>query len=128
MRNGPNMKKKSVIRIESLVGPLVFYIGLLISVVAAAAYTPSGEFYIVLAVLGVIVGLFNVTAPEVNKFMISSIAFILTAMAMQQMISAEATVTIPTELTRLATNIVVLIGAGVLVIALKAIYEIAKSK
>jgi len=112
---------------KELIGPAAFYIGLLIAVVAAAAVEPSGKLYGVLAVLGIIVALLNITAEEVNMFMISSIAFIVSALGMQQLIEASG-VPLASELINLAANITVLLGAGVIIIALKAIYKLAKSK
>jgi hypothetical protein len=104
-------------------GPMAFYIGLLITLVAMFI-APSGWLYVALAVLGVIIGLVNVTAKETGPFLFASVAFIVAAMGMQSLIL----VAIPVELTRLAANITVLVGAGAVVIALKAIYGIAKSE
>jgi hypothetical protein len=112
---------------KELIGPAAFYIGLLIALVAAVAIDPSGKLYGVLAVLGIIVALLNITAEEVNMFMISSIAFIVSALGMWQLIEATG-VHLADEWTKLAANITVLLGAGVVIIALKAIYQLAKSR
>jgi hypothetical protein len=108
----------------SLLGPAAFYIGLLIALIAAFV-APSGWLYVGLAVLGVIVGLLNVTAKETGPFLFASIAFIVAALGMATLIPA-AGVTIGAELTRLATNITVLIGSAAMLIALRAIYGLAK--
>lgn len=110
----------------TLLGPVAFYIGLLI-VVVAMFIKPSGWLYVGLAVLGVIVGLLNITARESGPFLFATIAFIVAALGMQLMIT-EAGVHVPTELTRLAANITVLVGAAAIVIALRAIYEAARGK
>jgi hypothetical protein len=115
----PKVVEKGV----SLLGPAAFYIGLLVAIVAAFV-TPSGWLYVVLAVIGVIVGLLNVTAKETGPFLFASIAFIVAALGMQQLIL----VPIPKELLRLAANITVLVGSGAMLIALRAIYGLAKGE
>lgn len=71
--------------------------------------------------------LLNITAKEVNMYMVSSIAFIVSFSAVRQLVTA-AGLTIPDWLTKLAANLVVLVGAGVIIIALKAIYQLAKAE
>jgi hypothetical protein len=121
----------------ALVGPVAWYVGLLVAL-GAAFVTPSGWLYVALAIIGVIVGLLNITAKETGPFLFASVAFIIAALGMAFLISAAAVaapgsvlaplVTIPPELLRLAANITVLVGAGAMVISLRAIYELAKAK
>jgi hypothetical protein len=73
------------------------------------------------------VALLNIMAKEVNMYMVSSIAFIVSFSAVRQLVTA-AGLTIPDWLTKLAANLVVLVGAGVIIIALKAIYQLAKAE
>lgn len=108
----------------SLLGPAAFYIGLLIALIAAFV-APSGWLYVGLAVLGVVVGLLNVTARETGPFLFASIAFIVAALGMATLIPL-AGVAIRAELIRLAANITVLIGSAAMLIALRAIYGLAK--
>ena len=102
-------------------GPAAFYIGLLIALIAAFV-APSSGLYVGLAVLGVVIGLLNVTAKETGPFLFASIAFIVAAIGMSSLIL----VPIPTELQRLAANITVLVGSAAMLIALRAIYGMAK--
>ncbi len=119
-------KKKLI----ALVGPAAFYIGLLV-VLVAAFVTPSSWLYVTLGVLGVIVGLLNITPRQTGPFLLASIAFIVAAWGMWTLITT-AIEPIPTalakELLRLATNLSVLIGAAAMVVSLRAIYEAAKSR
>lgn len=130
------MSKVKEVELKTLVGPGAFYIGLLISLLAAFI-TPSGLVYLVLGILGVIVGLLNITAREVGPYIQASIAFIVAVLGMQFLITQAAGVAPPapafpykgwTEATRLAANLTVLLGASVMVLALKAIYEAAKGR
>ena len=113
-------------KMMTMLGPAAFYIGLLI-VIIAMFVTPSGWLYVALGILGVIVGLLNITSKESGPFLFATIAFIVAALGMQTMITT-AGVAVPKELTRLAANITVLVGAAAVIIALRAIYEAARGK
>jgi hypothetical protein len=113
-------------KMMTMLGPAAFYIGLLI-VIIAMFVTPSGWLYVALGILGVIVGLLNITSKESGPFLFATIAFIVAALGMQTLITA-AGVAVPKELTRLAANITVLVGAAAVIIALRAIYEAARGK
>ena len=113
-------------KMMTMLGPVAFYIGLLI-VIIAMFVTPSGWLYVVLGILGVIVGLLNITSKESGPFLFATIAFIVAALGMQTLITT-AGVAVPKELTRLAANITVLVGAAAVIIALRAIYEAARGK
>jgi len=108
---------------SSILGPAAFYIGLLITL-ATMFIAPSGWLYVGLAVLGVIVALLNITAKETGPFLFASIAFIVAAIGMAQLIQVNP----PVELLRLAANVTVFVGSGAILIALRAIYEMAKGK
>jgi hypothetical protein len=122
-RGGKNLPK-AVEKGMSLLGPAAFYIGLLIALIAAFV-APSNWLYVGLAVLGVIVGLLNVTSKETGPFLFASIAFIVATLGMATLIPL-AGVAIPVELIRLAANITVLVGSAAMLIALRAIYGMAK--
>ena len=99
--------------------------GLLIALITAFA-EPSEWLFIGLGILGVIVGLLNITARKTGPFLLASIAFIVAVSGMQFLID-KVKVTLMAELTRLATNLTTLVGAAAMVVALRAIYEAAKS-
>ncbi|TKJ25971.1 MAG: hypothetical protein CEE41_03400 [Hadesarchaea archaeon B3_Hades] len=127
-------KKASKWKLITLVGPAAFYIGLLIALIAAFV-TPSSWLFVALGVLGVIVGLLNITTRETSPFLLASIAFIVAAWGMWTLVVtafSAALLPIPEILTkeflRLAANLTVLIGASAMVISLRAIYEVAKGR
>ncbi len=117
------MPKLKNVEAVALIGPAVFYIGLLIAL-GTAFLDPTGWLYVGLGALGVVIGLLNITARESSPFLLASIAFIVAAIGMQSLIQ----VAIPVELTRLAANLTVLVGGAAMVIALRAIYEAAKGR
>lgn len=110
----------------ALVGPAAFYAGLIVAVLAALMM-PSGLLYVGLAAIGVLVGILNITAKETGPFLFSSIAFIVAALGMQSLITTSG-VSIPNQLIALAANITVLVGTAAIVISIRAIYEMAKSR
>lgn len=127
-----NLAKKATKKeLIALAGPAAFYIGLLIALIAAFV-TPSGWLFVALGVLGVIVGLLNITTRETSPFLLASIAFIVAAWGMWTLMVTALVPNIPEILTkeflRLATNLTVLIGAAAMVISLRAIYEVAKGR
>jgi hypothetical protein len=113
----------------ALVGPVAWYVGLLVAL-GTAFVTPSGWLYVALAIIGVIVGLLNITAKETGPFLFASIAFIVAILGMATLVTLQVPLAIAgtPEILRLATNLVVLVGAGAMVISLRAIYELAKAK
>ncbi len=133
MHGGLNLAKAKIggRKLTALVGPAAFYIGLLI-VLVAAFVTPSGWLYVALGVLGVIVGLLNITPRQTGPFLLASIAFIVAAWGMWTLMASALYPNIPEiltkELLRLATNLTVLIGVAAMVVSLRAIYEAAKSR
>ncbi|MEM3402915.1 MAG: hypothetical protein QXH08_06845 [Candidatus Hadarchaeales archaeon] len=121
-----------------IAGPAAFYLGLIIAVVTIGV-APSGMLYVGLAILGIIIGLLNVTAKESGPYLFASIAFIVTATGIINVITGltgntftgllfAPDLSITVVLVRLAANLIVLVGAGAVIISVRAIYEIAKSR
>ncbi|MEA1905127.1 MAG: hypothetical protein U9M97_04520 [Candidatus Hadarchaeota archaeon] len=122
------MPRKAKTKPIELIGPAAFYIGLVIALITAFI-DPSKWLFVGLGVLGVIVGLLNITARETEPFLLASIAFIVAALGMQVLITTPAVgLTIPDWLTQLAANLATLVGAAAMVVALRAVYEAAKGR
>jgi hypothetical protein len=130
--------KASVWIPANIAGPAAFYLGLAIAVVTMAV-APSGLLYVGLAILGVLIGLLNVTAKESGPYLFASIAFIVTATGIINVLTGltgntfsglllAPDLSISVALVRLASNLIVLVGAGAVIIAIRAIFEIAKSR
>lgn len=113
--------------VKKLVGPVAFYVGLLIALVTAFV-EPSRWLYVGLAVLGLIVSVCNITAAEVAPYLSASVAFIVSVVGIRLIIPFAWGGTFPDWLNRLAANVTVLIGSGAMLIALKAIYGMAKAE
>ena len=74
----------------------------------------------VLAVLGLIVGLLNVTGEESRGFLLAAIGLMLSATAVQSIPYAGEIVT------RVLSSVIAFIAPAVLVVSLKAVFETVK--
>jgi hypothetical protein len=100
-------------------GKWAFIVGFVICVVAGLVIAQPWMYW-VLAVLGLIVGVMNITALETQRFLIAAIALMLSAT------SIIAVPVIGVAVTAVLYNVVVFISAAVLIVALKSLFEIAK--
>ena len=103
------------------IGKWTFIIGLALAVIAGFLFADKEWVYWVLAVLGVIVGLLNVTREDTEKFLLAAIAFGL---------SATALVTVPIigfQLTNALSYVAAFVAGAMIVVALKVLFQTARS-
>ena len=102
------------------IGKWAFIVGLVLALVVG--YMLQAEWAIwVLAILGVIVGLLNVTREDTEKFLLAAIAFGL---------SATALVTVPIigfQLTNALSYVAAFVAGAMIVVALKVLFQTARS-
>jgi len=108
------------------IGGYAFLVGVIIAVLAAFVQMP--EVPLVLAALGLLVGLLNVTDKEVTKFLLAAIALgfssaSLSPLAMTPGIGMYLAMILP-----IFSNIAVFVAPAAFVVALKTIYNLANSK
>jgi hypothetical protein len=102
-----------------IVGKWAFIIGLVIAVVAGLFLQAAWVVW-VLAILGVIVGLLNVTQTDTQGFLLAAIALTLSATALN---------TIPLVggiLSNILGYVAAFVAGAMVVVALKALYETAR--
>jgi hypothetical protein len=111
------------------VGIYAFLIGIIIAILAGiaggaiAAY--SGPVALVLVILGLIVGLLNITDKNISGFLIAAIALMVVGSA--NLVTIDTIVLgLGTILQAIVTNIVVFVAPAALVVALKAIWNMAR--
>jgi len=111
------------------VGSYAFILGVVIAVIAGLAAAalvdiPGVEYVpLVLVVLGLVIGLLNIADKEINDFLIAAIAVTLMG------VTAAGLGEIPligVFLVAIVQNIAVLVAPAALVVALKAVYNLAK--
>ena len=126
MRKGKN---ESDVEDESLlkIGPWSFVLGLFVAVVSAV----TRQVFWMLGVLGMIVGLLNITEKEVVKYLLASLTFLMSANALS--ITLGRLVDIVPFIGRwigfidpLLANITLFVAPGATIVALKALYTISK--
>ena len=101
------------------IGKWAFIGGLVVAVLAGLFFQPGWAVW-VLAILGVIVGLLNVTAEDTRAFLLASIALTLSATALN---------TLPivgTALSYILPFVVAFVAGATIVIALKELFQAAR--
>lgn len=96
-----------------------FVIGLVISVLAGLFFQPAWAIW-VLAILGVLVGLLNVTVEDTRGFLLAAIALTLSATALN---------TIPllgTALSLILPFVVAFVSGAMIVVAFKELFQTAR--
>ena len=103
-----------------MVGKWAFIVGLVLAVVVG--YIFQAEWVVwVLAVLGVIVGLLNVTREDTERFLLAAIALAL---------SVTALGTVPVlglSITSILGYVAAFVAGAMVVVALKALFQTARS-
>jgi len=105
---------------DSKLGHWAFIVGVLIAVIAGLvpAWQTATVTWI-LVILGLVVGLMNITAKETVEFLVATIALMLIG-------SAGAIPALGTIILSILANIVAFVAPAALVVALKAVYELAR--
>jgi hypothetical protein len=116
---------------EFKIGIWAFLVGLLLAVVLALVSVFQGTTVpawavVVLAVLGVLVGILNVTASEVQRFLVAMIAFLLSANALGAVFQALGSSGVWVGLTAFFQLLSVFMAPAAVVVALQALYLLAR--
>jgi hypothetical protein len=101
------------------IGKWAFIVGLVLAVLAGLLFQPGWAIWI-LAILGVIVGLLNVTAEETRGFLLASIALTLSATALNSL------PVIGTALSLVLPFVVAFVAGATIVVALKELFQTAR--
>jgi len=102
-----------------------FIIGLIIAVLVGLFTEAQGWIVAVLVILGIIIGLLNITDKETHGFLVASIALIVAGMGGEFL---EAIPVIGSILNRILTNFVILVVPAAIVVSVKVIYGLAGNK
>ena len=103
-----------------LVGKWAFIIGLVLAVVVGFIFQAEWVIW-VLAVLGVLVGLLNVTREDTERFLLAAIAFALSVTALS---------TVPVlglSITNILGYVAAFVAGAMVVVVLKALFQTARS-
>lgn len=100
-------------------GQWAFVIGLVLAVVVGYVFQAQWVVW-VLAILGVIVGLLNVTREDTQSFLLAAIAFGLSATAL------SAVPVLGPQITNILGYVAAFVAGAMIVVALKALFETAR--
>jgi len=101
------------------IGKWAFIIGLVIAVLAGLFYQPDWAIW-VLAVLGLIVGILNVTAEDTRSFLLAAIALTLSATALNSL------PVVGTAFSLVLPFVVAFVAGATIVVALKELFQSAR--
>jgi cell division protein FtsW (lipid II flippase) len=77
-KEGASKSKRSFI---GVLGALAFFAGMLLAIISGGIARDNGTIILVLVILGVIVGLFNITSREMIPFLVAAVALVVVGTA-----------------------------------------------
>jgi hypothetical protein len=108
--------------ILSTIGFWAFIIGLVIAVVAGIVFPANDIFIIILVVLGIIVGLLNVTAKETMLFLLATIALVVVGNAFASLTALS----IGKILGDILAYVAVFMAPAAIIAAIKALWAVGR--
>jgi hypothetical protein len=108
--------------ILALAGKWAFIIGLVLAVVAGILFEAEEAVFWVLAILGLIVGLLNVTREDTQGFLLAAIGFLLSATALNLIPIVGET------LSQILEYVAAFVAGAMIVVALKALFATGRQK
>jgi hypothetical protein len=108
------------------IGVWSFIVGLILALIAALVWPNTGWVALVLGILGILVGLINISDKETTTYLIAAIALIVGAGGLVDII-AKANIAVD-FLTSLMYYIIAFVAPGAVVVAIKAIFGVARGK
>jgi hypothetical protein len=114
------------------IGKWSFLVGVLLALIMGlvAALSPGSLgaaqpwLLFLMLILGVVIGIVNITAREVQGFLVASIA-VLVACASAGLVNTASIAILGTILQSVANHVVLLVGPAALIVALRAVYGFA---
>ena len=106
----------------SQIGRFLFLAGVIIAVAAGLFSISISHLPTILAVLGLVIGILNVSGRESQAFLIAGIAFLATASALNGL---AAQIGAGSHMAAISANLAALAAPAVLIVALKSLLSIA---
>jgi hypothetical protein len=120
----PKPKVKQNNSVFPLIGAWAFMIGLFLAVLAGFGFTENPEAYLVLGVLGLIVGLVNIHEKDNVPFLVAAIAFVVAGEGLALVFAAIPG--IGPQIPSVLHYIVSFVSPAAGVVAVKTLYETAR--
>lgn len=110
-------------------GPWAYIVGVIVAVLAGFAAPANTMVALVLGVLGLIVGLLNITDKEVQLFLVASIAFIVSASSLASVVGgvlAGAPLGLAAGLVSALQYLVSFTAPAAAIVGLLALYKLSR--
>jgi hypothetical protein len=108
--------------IWSMIGFWAFIVGLIIAVIAGIVLPQNGIIIIILVILGIIIGLLNITAKEIMLFLVATIALVVVGNVFAPLTVLDIGKILGSMLSYVAT----LMAPAAIIGAIKALWAIGK--
>ncbi len=105
-----------------MLGFVAFIVGFILAIVAGLFFPNQAWVYYVLVVLGLIIGLLNISDKEVMLFLVAAIALIVAG----AVFAPITTLSVGAKLDAILSHIAALMAPAAVVVAIKALYNAAK--
>lgn len=105
----------------NLIGSWAFFIGVILAIVLGIMNTLSGNMLTVLVIIGLIVGLLNVTGRETQPFLMSGLVLIIASVFGSSMLSSISWAE------RILSALLVIFVPATIVVAVKNVFNLAKN-
>lgn len=111
------------------IGEWAFFACVIIAVLGGLFIPNNGFMTLVLVVLGIIVGIINITEKETTPYLIATIALIAAGTAGFEVLdNITGTLALGTRVDNMLNYIAIFVAPAAVIVALKAIWGMAKSK
>ena len=111
------------------IGPLAFLVGLVLSVVLGLVPGILGGStmnILILGVLGIVVGLLNVTDKELHTYILANIGFVVGSAAFEGVLKSLTLGVYSSMLVYIVQNMIFFVAPGLAVVCLREIYSVTK--
>ncbi|MFH0836174.1 MAG: hypothetical protein V1834_03360 [Candidatus Micrarchaeota archaeon] len=115
---------------NKMIGPWAFILGLVIAIIAGFLGPMDSMYALVIAVLGIIVGILNVSDKEVNLFLLSGIGFLLGASSLIPVVTGVFGVVsgdLAGWIVSILNYVIVFVSPAIAIVGIKALYDISQN-
>ena len=107
------------------IGPWSFVAGLILALIFAFVQAQAWV-AVVLGIIGLAVGLLNITDKEIQGFLLAAVAFVVSASSLVEVVNGVSTGTLAGYVSQFLTNVATLMSPAAAVVAIIALYKMAK--
>ncbi|MEM3369741.1 MAG: hypothetical protein QXE90_02720 [Candidatus Micrarchaeia archaeon] len=111
------------------IGPWAFILGMVAAIILGLFPKAIGGLSVnllVLGILGIIVGIVNVTDKELDRYVLANIGFLIAAAMFESLLRALQLGDVSVALVSITQNIVFFVAPGLAVVCLREIFEVAR--